>query len=87
MDEVFLVSQSMLQGLSGGSPKPECGLIINSGRRQAEIIGPLTPDEGMAAFAGFVFPMIAVVLWQSAAPRAFLPVGSVPRRREGEAVS
>ena len=53
---VFSVSQAMLQRLSGGSSKPECGRIINSGRRQAEIVGPLLADEGLGAFAGFVFP-------------------------------
>jgi tRNA(adenine34) deaminase len=52
---VFSVSQAMLQQLSGGTPKPACGLIINSGRQDVEIIGPLLAEEGLAAFAGFTF--------------------------------
>jgi tRNA(Arg) A34 adenosine deaminase TadA len=52
---VFSVSQAMLQQLSGGTPKPPCDLIINSGRQHVEIAGPLLAEEGLAAFAGFTF--------------------------------
>ena len=52
---VFSVSQAMLQQLSGGRPKPDCASIINSGGRQIEIVGPLLPEEGLAAFEGFAF--------------------------------
>jgi tRNA(Arg) A34 adenosine deaminase TadA len=52
---VFSVSQSMLQRLSGGSPKPGCASIINTGAAQAEIVGPLLPEEGVAVFDGYTF--------------------------------
>ena len=52
---VFSVSQAMLQQLSGGSPKPDCASIINTGTQQAEIVGPLLPEEGLAAFDGYTF--------------------------------
>ena len=54
---VFSVSQVMLQRLSGGSPKPGCGSIINTdtGVQQAEILGPLLPEEGLAVFEGYEF--------------------------------
>jgi tRNA(Arg) A34 adenosine deaminase TadA len=53
---VYSVSQVMLQQLSGGRPKPNCESIINSGHRQAEIVGPLLPEEGLAVFDGYTFP-------------------------------
>jgi hypothetical protein len=49
------LSQVMLQQLSGGQPKPNCESIINSGYRQAEIVGPLLPEEGLAVFDGYTF--------------------------------
>ena len=52
---VFSVSQAMLQQLSGGSPKPDCASIINTGAKQAEIVGPLLPEEGLAVFDGYTF--------------------------------
>ncbi len=52
---VFSVSQAMLQQLSGGSPKPSCASIINTGDKQAEIVGPLLPEEGLAVFDGYTF--------------------------------
>lgn len=52
---VFSVSQAMLQQLSGGSPKPGCEGIINTGYMQAEIVGPLLPEEGLAVFGGYTF--------------------------------
>jgi tRNA(Arg) A34 adenosine deaminase TadA len=52
---VFSVSQAMLQQLSGGSPKPGCASIINTGVQQVEIVGPLLPDEGLAVFDGYTF--------------------------------
>jgi pyrimidine deaminase RibD-like protein len=52
---VFSVSQAMLQQLSGGSPKPGCAGIINTGKPQAEIVGPLLPEEGLAVFDGYTF--------------------------------
>jgi len=52
---VFSVSQAVLQQLSGGSPKPSCASIINTGKRQAEIVGPLLPEEGLAVFEGYTF--------------------------------
>lgn len=52
---VFGVSQAMLQGLSGGRPKPDCESLINSGGRRVEIVGPLLADEGLAVFDGYTF--------------------------------
>ena len=52
---VFSISQAMLQQLSGGSPKPGCASIINTGTKQAEIVGPLLPEEGLAVFDGYTF--------------------------------
>jgi len=52
---VFSVSQAMLQRLSGGSPKPGCAGIINTGVPQTEIVGPLLPEEGLAVFEGYEF--------------------------------
>ncbi len=52
---VFGVSQAMLQQLSGGSLKPGCAGIINTGTRQAEIVGPLLPEEGLAVLTGYTF--------------------------------
>lgn len=52
---VFSVSQAMLQWFSKGEPKPGCAGIINSGRRQVEIVGPLLPEEGLAVFDGYAF--------------------------------
>jgi tRNA(Arg) A34 adenosine deaminase TadA len=52
---VFSVSQAMLQRLSGGSPKPGCASIINTGVARTEIVGPLLPKEGLAVFEGYEF--------------------------------
>lgn len=52
---VFSVSQTMLQQLSGGKPKPSCESIISVGRRKVEIVGPLIPEEGLKVFDGFAF--------------------------------
>jgi tRNA(Arg) A34 adenosine deaminase TadA len=52
---VFSVSQAMLQQLSGGSPKPSCASIINTGSQQTEIVGPLLTEEGFAVFDGYTF--------------------------------
>jgi GrpB-like predicted nucleotidyltransferase (UPF0157 family)/tRNA(Arg) A34 adenosine deaminase TadA len=52
---VYSVPQSMLQTVSGGEPKRSAAHVINSGRRQIEVIGPLLPDEGVRAFEGYVF--------------------------------
>jgi tRNA(Arg) A34 adenosine deaminase TadA len=52
---VFSVSQAMLQQYSGGRVKPSCASIINSGRRQIEIVGPLLPEEGLAVLEGHRF--------------------------------
>ena len=52
---VFSVSQAMLQQLSGGSPKPGCASIINTGAKQVEIVGPLLQEEGLAVFDGYTF--------------------------------
>jgi tRNA(Arg) A34 adenosine deaminase TadA len=52
---VYSVSQAMLQRISGGRPKVGCESIINSGRRQIEIVGPLLPEEGMAVFDDYSF--------------------------------
>jgi len=59
---VFSVSQAMLQQLSGGSPKPSCASIINTGAKQAEIVGPFLPEEGLAVFDGYTFPSTAARL-------------------------
>ena len=32
-----------------------CADIVNSGNRQIEIVGPLLPQEGLAAFDGYQF--------------------------------
>jgi tRNA(Arg) A34 adenosine deaminase TadA len=52
---VFSVSQAMLQGLTGGRPKPSCADLVNTGGRLIAVNGPLLPDEGLAVFAGFDF--------------------------------
>jgi len=52
---VFSVSQTMLQALSGGSPKPSAASIVNSARWQIEVAGPLIPEEGLAVFEGYSF--------------------------------
>ena len=52
---VFSVSQAMLQQLNGGRPKPSCAEIVNTGGRPIVVDGPLLPDEGLAAWAGFDF--------------------------------
>jgi len=52
---VFSVSQAMLQSISGGHLKPPAEPIINCGRRKAEVVGPLLPEEGLAVFEGYVF--------------------------------
>jgi tRNA(Arg) A34 adenosine deaminase TadA len=51
---VFSVPQAMLQRYTGGIPKPSCDAIIQSGRRKAEILGPLLLEEGLRVFADFV---------------------------------
>jgi tRNA(Arg) A34 adenosine deaminase TadA/ADP-ribose pyrophosphatase YjhB (NUDIX family) len=51
---VFSVSQEMLQRLSGGRPKPSCASVLSS-YGQAEIVGPLLAEEGLAAFEGYTF--------------------------------
>ena len=53
---VYSVSQAMLQGESGGRPKPACEPIVNMGNSRAEVIGPLLPDEGLAVFQGYTWP-------------------------------
>jgi len=60
---IFSVSQAMLQQLSGGSPKPGCASIINTGTKQAEIVGPLLPEEGLAVFDGYTFASRAARHW------------------------
>jgi len=52
---VFSVSQAMLQQMNGGCPKPSCADIVNTGGRSISVDGPLLPDEGLAAWAGFDF--------------------------------
>ena len=52
---VFSVSQAMLQGMTGGRPKPACADLVNTGGRVIAVDGPLLPDEGLAVFAGFDF--------------------------------
>lgn len=52
---VFSVSQAMLQQMNGGRPKPSCAEIVNTGGRTIIVDGPLLPDEGLAAWAGFDF--------------------------------
>jgi tRNA(Arg) A34 adenosine deaminase TadA/ADP-ribose pyrophosphatase YjhB (NUDIX family) len=51
---VFSVSQEMLRRLSGGRPKPSCAGVL-AGYGQAEVVGPLLPEEGLAVFAGYTF--------------------------------
>ena len=52
---VFSVSQALLQRISGGRLKPPAEPIINCGRRKAEVVGPLLPEEGLAVFEGYAF--------------------------------
>lgn len=52
---VFSVSQTILQGITGGRPKPSCAELVNTGGRRIEVNGPWLPDEGLAVFAGFDF--------------------------------
>lgn len=52
---VYGISQSMLQKLSGGRKKLAASNIINSGRRQFEIVGPLLVEEGKAVFEDYQF--------------------------------
>ena len=54
---VFSVSQAMLQGMTGGRPKPSCADLVNSGGRSIIVDGPLLPEEGLAVFAGFDFTL------------------------------
>lgn len=50
---VFSVAQARLQALSGGQPKPSCASLVNAGRRQVEVVGPLLEDEGLTVFEGY----------------------------------
>ena len=52
---VFSVSQTMLQQITGGRPKPTCAEIVNTGSRSIAVDGPLLPEEGLAVFSGFDF--------------------------------
>jgi len=52
---VYSVSQAMLQGESGGRPKPACEPIVNMGNACAEVLGPLLPDEGLAVFKDYAW--------------------------------
>jgi tRNA(Arg) A34 adenosine deaminase TadA len=52
---IFSVPQGLLQEHTGGIPKPSCDTIIQSGRRKAEILGPLLLEEGLQVFEDFVF--------------------------------
>ena len=52
---VFSVSQAVLQGLSGGRPKPSAQSILHSRHGKVEVIGPLLPTEGLAVFDGYTF--------------------------------
>jgi tRNA(adenine34) deaminase len=52
---VFSVSQSLLQGLNGGRPKPTCESIVNTGGRKIEVVGGLLEIEGLEVFEGFDF--------------------------------
>ena len=52
---VYSVSQTTLQELSGGRPKPSSRGLLNSGWRRVEVVGPLLPEEGLAVFEGYTF--------------------------------
>ncbi len=50
---VFSVSQASLQTMSGGKPKPSAESIINMGRKNVEVTGPMLEDDGLAVFEGY----------------------------------
>jgi tRNA(Arg) A34 adenosine deaminase TadA len=50
---VYSVSQEKLQEISGGRSKPRCIDLINIGRRQVQVIGPLLEDEGLLGVATY----------------------------------
>lgn len=52
---IYSVSQQVLQRLSGGRKKPVCDVILNSGHRRVQVIGPLLEEEGLAVFDGYIF--------------------------------
>ena len=52
---VYSVSQEMLQRLTGEKRKLSCDDIVNSGRKQAEIVGPVLSEEGLSVFDGYAF--------------------------------
>lgn len=52
---VFSIGQSELQSVSKGKQKPSCRELINSGRKQIEIVGNILPDEGRAILKQYPF--------------------------------
>jgi tRNA(Arg) A34 adenosine deaminase TadA len=56
---VFSVTQSYLQMLTGGVPKPRCESFINIGGRHVDIIGPCHEVEGTRILDGFDFTLKA----------------------------
>jgi tRNA(Arg) A34 adenosine deaminase TadA len=50
---VYSVSQAKLQEITGGRLKPRCIDLINVGRRQVQVVGPLLEDEGLLAVATY----------------------------------
>ena len=52
---VFGVSQSILQSVSNGTLKPNCGELINVGNKKIEIVGPLLQEEGLKILRRFPF--------------------------------
>lgn len=51
---VFSVPQTALQALSGGRPKPTVESLLGP-YGQAEIVGPLLAEEGLAVFEWYTF--------------------------------
>jgi tRNA(Arg) A34 adenosine deaminase TadA len=47
---VFGITQERLQKISGGNKKPNCKDLINIGKREIEIIGPILEEEGLKVF-------------------------------------
>ena len=52
---IFSVSQSMLQEISGGNPKPASQDLINIGSQKTEIIGPVLPEQGLKVLKAYPF--------------------------------
>lgn len=50
---VFALSQSTLNALTGGNPKPPCTDLLHAGKRRPEVVGGVLEEEARLRFLGF----------------------------------